>query len=231
MNLRTILVMIFSAVALLALTTGKLVAQTPAVFPPLFDAIRADDLAAAQAIVKKDKGAVSMAGYDGASFFDVTPLEFCVNQNKPNGVAIFTYLLQAGAPLDQPTHYKSPVVFTCTNRGREPYLRALLKFSRRQANARSPDASTPLHSAASQGFLEQVKMLLAAGAWVNVQNNVGDTPLLAMAFYANPNLTVVRLLIKHGANVTLTNAKGYTAPDLAERSGNAPFYRALTSKQ
>jgi ankyrin repeat protein len=43
---------------------------------------------------------------------------------------------------------------------------------------------SPLHNAASDGHLEIVKLLLARGAYINVKNNDGDTPLISAAIDA-----------------------------------------------
>ena len=67
--------------------------------------------------------------------------------------------------------------------------------------ARTPDIS--IHEAASEGYTEVVKRLLAAGADVNVRDDAGRT-LLHAASYAG-HKEIVELLITKGADL---NAKG-----------------------
>ena len=54
----------------------------------------------------------------------------------------------------------------------------------------------PLHEAAFEGNKEIVKLLIAHGADVNVQDNHGETPLQEAAFIRRD---IVELLKKHGA--------------------------------
>ena len=68
------------------------------------------------------------------------------------------------------------------------------------------------------GNLENVRRLLEAGADVNGRNVVGDTPLIAAAYTGQP--AMVRLLLRFGADATLTNRDGKTAQQLAERFGH-----------
>ena len=64
-------------------------------------------------------------------------------------------------------------------------------------NAKEKYEKTPLHHATRAGYYEIVKMLIAAGADVNVKNIAGKTPLdRAVKF----NVTeIAELLRKHGA--------------------------------
>jgi len=68
---------------------------------------------------------------------------------------------------------------------------------------------TPLHIAAEMGDLGVVEILiLDGGAFVNVTDDVGETPL----FYAlrGQNLEVVKKLVEHKANLFARNEEGET---------------------
>jgi hypothetical protein len=77
--------------------------------------------------------------------------------------------------------------------------------------------SSPLITAAVFGQTEAARLLIEAGADVNLQNNEGSTALLTAAFFANPE--IVELLLAAGADKTLRNYMGASAIDVV----TAPF--------
>lgn len=77
--------------------------------------------------------------------------------------------------------------------------------------------SSPLISACVFGRTDMAKMLIAAGADINFQNNDGSTPLLTAAFFCRPE--IVKLLLEKGANKGIRNKYGQNACDAV----SAPF--------
>lgn len=76
-------------------------------------------------------------------------------------------------------------------------------------NEREPTmGSTPLISASVFGKTEVVKVLIEAGADVNIQNNQGSTALHTAAFLCRTE--IVRMLLDHGADPSLKNIFGST---------------------
>ncbi|HML58035.1 MAG TPA: ankyrin repeat domain-containing protein [Ferruginibacter sp.] len=80
--------------------------------------------------------------------------------------------------------------------------------------------STPLISAALFGKVEIAKLLIDAGALLNVQNNEGSTALITASFFCHPE--IVKMLIAKNADKTIKNNYGSTAYDAV----NAPFEEA-----
>ena len=71
---------------------------------------------------------------------------------------------------------------------------------------------TPLHRAASDGYLEVVELLLEHGANSNIQENkYGWTPLHYAAKKCHVN--VARVLLDHGADPTIRDNEGKTPLD------------------
>ena len=74
---------------------------------------------------------------------------------------------------------------------------------------RTPEGDSCLHIAAARGDLRAVRLLVDAGADVNLCGDLGNTPL----HYARKgsHQDVVRLLLGHGAMPYLTNEFGEKA--------------------
>ncbi len=69
--------------------------------------------------------------------------------------------------------------------------------------------STPLISAALFGKEEISKLLVNAGAKLNIQNNDGSTALITAAFFGR--IEIVKLLLQNKADKTIKNKYGQTA--------------------
>lgn len=77
----------------------------------------------------------------------------------------------------------------------------------------SPWDEPPLHEAAKQGELEELKTLLDSGISVHSKNSEGATPLHWAAFKGH--VAVAKELLKRGANINATTKKGSTPLRLA----------------
>lgn len=75
-----------------------------------------------------------------------------------------------------------------------------------------------LHKAVVEGKIDLVRVLLRAGAPVDVENNFGDTPLLDAATYNHP--LVVKELLAYGADVNKENSTTWTDPLIAALHSN-----------
>jgi hypothetical protein len=78
-------------------------------------------------------------------------------------------------------------------------------------------ASTPLITAAALGRPEAAKILIDAGANMNIKNNEGSTALHAAAFLCRTD--IVQALLAKGADKTIKNKVGQTALETVQ----APF--------
>ena len=102
--------------------------------------------------------------------------------------------------------------------GKEDIVRILL---RNRANPNSSSQNDyqvfPLHSALSNNQNNIAKMLIEAGAEVNVLQSSRISPLHLAAQEGNIDLIIV--LLEHGANIAQKNELGQTPSDLAAQKG------------
>ena len=128
-----------------------------------------------------------------------------LNEHSPHG---FT-------PLGMATHF-----------GNENIVRFLL---RKGANPNLPSENGyhvyPLHTAVDSNFEGIAKMLVEAGAEVNVIQTYNMTPLHAAA--QNGNIELLILLLENGALVDIKNDTGKTASDLAFEKGHREIAHIL----
>jgi ankyrin repeat protein len=80
--------------------------------------------------------------------------------------------------------------------------------------------------ASGRGHAEVIRLLLGAGADVNVQSNDGSTALMPASMYNHPE--VVRLLLGARANVNVQSNNGWTALALASHFGHVDVVRLLS---
>lgn len=92
----------------------------------------------------------------------------------------------------------------------------------------SPWDEPPLHEAAKNGDLEEVRELLKAGVDVNSLNSEGATPLHWAAFKGH--VDVAKALIENGARVNAETKKGSTPLRLATTHKKERMINYLRSK-
>ena len=95
-------------------------------------------------------------------------------------------------------------------------MRLLLDYGA-DVHARNNSGKTPLHIAASYGFLPVSQMLLQGNAEVNARDDEGSTPLLRAS--TGGDADVVRLLLECNADPHVRDNSGNTALHLAAAGG------------
>jgi ankyrin repeat protein len=112
---------------------------------------------------------------------------------------------------------RTPLIFAATN-GHTSAV-AFLISQGAEVNAKDSGGRTALLYASKRSFNETAALLLDKGADVNVQSKKkGITALMLAAVWDNVEL--VQMLLKHGADVQLTDTFGRTARILAQKKGN-----------
>ncbi|EQB49511.1 hypothetical protein CGLO_11155 [Colletotrichum gloeosporioides Cg-14] len=80
------------------------------------------------------------------------------------------------------------------------------------------DATTPLHEAARNDFVEAVEYLLQVGANCSLRDANGFTPL--MVAVAEGNLDAAKVLVSHGASIRVRDAHGTGLLGICAKSNN-----------
>ena len=87
--------------------------------------------------------------------------------------------------------------------------------------------STTLHVAAGQGYTYALRMLLAAGGSVEIQDDGGFTPLHAAAL--GGHVEVIGDLLRAGADASVVDKNGQTAEAVAQGLGRCNVVELLLS--
>ncbi|MDR2214353.1 MAG: ankyrin repeat domain-containing protein, partial [Nevskiaceae bacterium] len=156
----------------------------------LIDAIKADDTAAALALIDS-RVDVNEAESDGT-----TPLQWAVYRNNDQLVA---RLIKARAKVATANDYGATPLAAAADVGNIAILQALLKAGAK-ADTPNPDGQTPLMMIARTDNVEAARLLLKHGADVNARETWrGQTALMWAAGESQP--AMVAELIKAGAKV------------------------------
>lgn len=183
------------------------------------------------ALANKDYAAAKMALADGAN--PSPPCEFqtrcqpLADAAQKGDIETMTFLLDNGADIDGYTAYYDVALTSALGAGKRDAVTFLLE---RGADVNLPNAFgiTPFIGAIASGDIEMARLMLAKGGNVNrryqafnseaAPGETGDRPLEAAILSRNPDL--VDMLLKAGADPSLTGKAGAMMLDLARGTGN-----------
>jgi len=147
-----------------------------------------------------------------------TPLAWSVDVNRLDMV---NFLVQKGARSDtpNPTGLKMTTLHVVSQDGRTEILEVLLpaKDSPLDLDIQDAYGNTPLHLACEKGHKDNVRLLLAAKANFETQNNGGMTPFHLACKFGHSD--VVDLLVAGKVNIEAIDNYGRTALHHASSSG------------
>ena len=140
-------------------------------------------------------------------------------------------LLSWGANANTRVRNRMTMLLAATDKGYVQVVKALLKY-KADVNSTYGSGLTPLHLSVIQGDKVITKMLLKRGANVRAKCTMGQTALyfaIKGAFEIEADFVkIIRLLLKHGAQVNATVSYGFIKPlHLAARYGNPKIVKLL----
>jgi ankyrin repeat protein len=179
-----------------------------------YDAIRRDDAAAVQALIKS-------AGVNVKDSRGATPLMYTAAVGSES---MMRRLLEAGADVNAKTSFDATALMWCADS--LPLAKLLVEHGA-DVNARSKKGHTPVQLAASQaGGLPIVKLLLDKGASLKIPpDSVGMTPLAAAA--TTNDTALIQFLLDKGGPEILGGPAGPMAIMSAAAYGNAAIVKRL----
>ncbi len=132
-------------------------------------------------------------------------------------------LRRNGADPNVRDQYGRNPLHTAAFSGDFEVVRNLIEYGLADINATDVYGSTPLHWALGghnfkDGSPSVLRLMLEQGADINLQNQIGRTPLHHAS--VNGMLEFVRLLLEHGADVEVKDSAGKTASQEADDRGH-----------
>lgn len=132
--------------------------------------------------------------------------------------ASYPFMLDAVVALDQRRNPRDRVggrqlwkpLHLAAHKGRIEVVKALLENGA-SLSVRDDRGRTPLHIAACYGHETTVSLLLKSGASIDPEDGFGRTPLY-LAAENNEDVSMVLLLLKHGANIDHVGMRDDTSP-------------------
>ncbi len=193
--------------AAVVLACAALASPALAADDALLAAIRANDVAAAQAALALP------VDPNRRLAFGATALAQAVYSQNPAMTALV--LARGAAPDTADSDGLTPLALACELG--EPGIIAQLLDARANAKAAAPDGTTPLQVCARFGPAAAVARLLAMDAGVDTTDSRGQTPLMWAA--ASGRVEAMALLLRAGAGANTVSRAGFTPLFFAIKSG------------
>ena len=173
--------------------------------PAFWDAIRLDDVKAMQTQMLRGASANAIHPEHGPA------IVFAARERSPKALAYLAQL--SGTRIDATNSRDETALMLVALHGDLDSVKLLVA---RGAEVNRP-GWTPLHYAASGGYVAVIDALLEAHAFIDAQSPNGTTPLMMAARHKHTN--ALRMLVEAGADPTLRNEAGIGPAEYMEAHG------------
>lgn len=146
--------------------------------------------------------------------------------NENNSEENMNMLLDYGADPDIQNNEGYNALMTAAKTSGIDAVKKLLEITS-DVNTRNNNGDTALSIASVENNAEVVNAILEAGADINSQNENGTTALMSALYNSSDVENIIKLLIAHKPDLTLRNAKGQTALNIAKNRPMLSGSRAL----
>lgn len=180
---------------------------------PLIDAAFWGDLERVKILVEYG------ANIDAQSSFGITAL---MKACQMDHLEVAKYLIEKGANIELKNDAGENTLLFSMNSSREKLKLVDYLLSKGFApNSRDNGGETALMWAVKWGHHETVRLLISKGAEVNLKEKItGRTALMKASQSYHPNLEIIKLLLKSGAKIDLSDISGKSAYFYALENGN-----------
>ncbi|OQR97856.1 ankyrin-3-like [Achlya hypogyna] len=138
---------------------------------------------------------------------------------------VLKYLVHLGVDLDARNAIGVAPVYICAATGAVAFVEVLVRAQAAVAGATGPNGDSALHVAAQENHFTIARLLVHAGADVNMPSATGDTPLHIASMHGHGPM--VAYLLRKGADVHRENVRGETALMKACQLGHASVVALL----
>jgi len=135
-----------------------------------------------------------------------TPLFVASQRGRKGCVSI---LLNAGANCNLGNSYQASPLFIAVQKKRNDICQQLLGNSRIKVDNPTRDGTTPLLISIQLGNLDEMELVIKAGADIERADDAGRTPLLTAANYGD--LEAIEILVQNGVDLGKAGPDGRTA--------------------
>ncbi|XP_018907926.2 uncharacterized protein [Bemisia tabaci] len=164
------------------------------------------------AVIKKRIDLVEILIQAGAdvntktNLLHLSPLHFAIGVRS---LQLIKLLLKAGSDVNAKSAFDTSPLLLAVISNEGKIVETLLEVAEIEVNCLNDKGSTPLTTAASNGLLSIVKMLVMRGALINGAPSEAFLPLHKALFFGKEH--VVNWLINNGASVRARDSRGLTA--------------------
>jgi ankyrin repeat protein len=181
----------------------------------------ADKLAVVQLLLQ------AKAAVNGQNSWGGTALQWAADAGS---FELVQTLVKGGAKVDLGDHDGLTPLMASANYEGDNFLKIvnLLIQSKADVKLQNKNGDTALHFAAGNNFkTDNVQTLLKAGAKIDAQNVLGETPLMKACQTAR--VDIAKVLVMNGANIHAVNKEGLSVWRIANRAGYKEIIAFLTT--